>query len=288
LRRLLEIRVPELIAYQDAAYARQYTDFVARVAREEADKTPGRTGLSEAVARNLFKLMAYKDEYEVARLHLGAALQAELHARFGPAVRYYWHLHPPLLRALGLKRKIRLGAWFKPAFSALSSMKGLRGTAFDVFGYARVRREERALIGEYRALIERALAALAPGRHDARRGFAVPSRPGRAEGQRGAAGRAGHPDRAGRGRPDRDSGQGPSPGGEGSAHPWRGQVRPARLRVRGRALQSHGEEARPAQSRGLACGRPAEPRRGGRRYGKPRRHHPGGDAQVRSAGLPLR
>ena len=111
--------------------------------------------------------MAYKDEYEVARLHLGAALQAELHARFGPAVRYYWHLHPPLLRALGLKRKIRLGAWFKPAFSALSSMKGLRGTAFDVFGYARVRREERALIGEYRALIERALAALAPGRHDA-------------------------------------------------------------------------------------------------------------------------
>jgi indolepyruvate ferredoxin oxidoreductase len=167
LRRLLEIRVPELIAYQDAAYARQYTDFVSRVAREEAEKTPGRTGLSEAVARHLFKLMAYKDEYEVARLHLGTALQAELHARFGPAVRYYWHLHPPLLRALGLKKKIRLGSWFKPAFSALSSMKGLRGTAFDVFGYARVRREERALIGEYRALVERALPALEPARHDA-------------------------------------------------------------------------------------------------------------------------
>jgi indolepyruvate ferredoxin oxidoreductase len=167
LRRLLEIRVPELIAYQDAPYARQYTDFVSQVSREEAQKTPGRTGLSEAVARHLFKLMAYKDEYEVARLHLGAALQAELYARFGPAVRYYWHLHPPLLRALGLKKKIRLGSWFKPAFSALSSLKGLRGTAFDVFGYARVRREERALIGEYRALIERALTALAPARHDA-------------------------------------------------------------------------------------------------------------------------
>src|SRR5215510_12727262 len=166
LRRLLEIRVPELIAYQNAAYAGQYTEFVTRVAREEAQKTPGRTGLSEAVARHLFKLMAYKDEYEVARLHLSAALEAELHARFGPAVRYYWHLHPPLLRALGLKKKIRLGSWFKPAFSALTAMKGLRGTSLDMFGYARVRREERALIGEYRALVERALATLSPARHD--------------------------------------------------------------------------------------------------------------------------
>ena len=166
LRRLLEIRVPELIAYQNAGYARQYVDFVARVAREESRKTPGRTGLSEAVARHLFKLMAYKDEYEVARLHLGAALEAELHARFGPDIRYYWHLHPPLLRALGLKKKIRLGSWFKPAFEALRAMKGLRGTALDVFGYARVRREERALIGEYRALVERALATLSPANHD--------------------------------------------------------------------------------------------------------------------------
>jgi len=110
--------------------------------------------------------MAYKDEYEVARLHMGAAVEAELHARFGAAVRYYWHLHPPLLRALGLKKKIRLGSWFKPAFGALTAMKGLRGTALDVFGYARVRREERALIGEYRALVERVLAALSPARHD--------------------------------------------------------------------------------------------------------------------------
>jgi indolepyruvate ferredoxin oxidoreductase len=167
LQRLLEIRVPELIAYQNASYARQYTDFVSRVAREESQKTPGRSGLSEAVARHLFKLMAYKDEYEVARLHLAAALTTEMHARFGPAVRYYWHLHPPLLRALGLKKKIRLGAWFRPALAMLSAMKELRGTALDVFGYARVRREERALIGEYRVLVERALAALSPVRHDA-------------------------------------------------------------------------------------------------------------------------
>jgi indolepyruvate ferredoxin oxidoreductase len=166
LRRLFEIRVPELIDYQDAAYARQYVEFVTRVAGEESRKTPGRTGLSEAVARHLFKLMAYKDEYEVARLHLSAALEAELHARFGSEIRYYWHLHPPLLRALGLKKKIRLGSWFKPAFSALRAMKGLRGTPLDVFGYARVRREERALIGEYRALVERTLESLSPDTHD--------------------------------------------------------------------------------------------------------------------------
>jgi indolepyruvate ferredoxin oxidoreductase len=166
LRRILEIRVPELIAYQDAGYARQYVDFITRVAGEESRKTPGRTGLSEAVARHLFKLMAYKDEYEVARLHLEAAVEAELHARFGSEIRYYWHLHPPLLRALGLKKKIRLGSWFRPAFGALRAMKGLRGTALDVFGYARVRREERALIAEYRGLIERALARLSPATHD--------------------------------------------------------------------------------------------------------------------------
>jgi indolepyruvate ferredoxin oxidoreductase len=166
LKRLLEIRVPELIAYQDPGYARQYVDFVTRVAGEESRKTPGRTGLSEAVARHLFKLMAYKDEYEVARLHLASAVEAELHARFGSEIRYYWHLHPPLLRALGLKKKIRLGSWFRPAFQALSAMKGLRGTALDVFGYARVRREERALIAEYRGLIERALGRLSPATHD--------------------------------------------------------------------------------------------------------------------------
>src|SRR5712691_1512503 len=167
LRRLLEVRVPELIAYQDAAYAKRYVDVVARVADEEARKTPGRSGLSEAVSRNLFKLMAYKDEYEVARLHLSASLEAELSARFGQEIRYYWHLHPPLFRALGLTRKIRLGSWFRPVFGALRAMRGLRGTALDPFGYARGRREERALVDEYRALVERALEMLGPDSHDA-------------------------------------------------------------------------------------------------------------------------
>ena len=85
-------------------------------------------GVTEGVARHLFKLMAYKDEYEVARLHLDAAVEAELRARFGEPIRFFWHLHPPLLRALGLKKKLKLGAWFAPAFKALRGLRGLRGT----------------------------------------------------------------------------------------------------------------------------------------------------------------
>jgi indolepyruvate ferredoxin oxidoreductase len=166
LRRLLEIRVPELIAYQDAAYARRYVEFVGRVTQEEQRRTPGRTALAEAVARHLYKLMAYKDEYEVARLHLDPALAAEVASRFGPAVRVHWRLHPPFLRAWGLRRKLALGAWFVPVLKALRALKGLRGTSFDPFGYAEVRRVERALPDEYRQLIETILTRLGPDTHD--------------------------------------------------------------------------------------------------------------------------
>ncbi len=167
LLRLLEIRVPDLRQYQSADYAGRYVDFVKRVAQAEAEKTPGRSGVSLAVARYLHKLMAYKDEYEVARLHLDAAMRAEVEAKWGGPVKVSWHLHPPLLRALGLRRKIRLGAWFAPAFKALRSMKGLRGTPLDIFGYAEVRRVERQLSDEYRQLIETVLAKLGPANHDA-------------------------------------------------------------------------------------------------------------------------
>ena len=167
LLRLLEVRVPDLREYQSADYARRYVDFVKRVAQEEAEKTPGRSGVSVAVARHLYKLMAYKDEYEVARLHLDAAMRAEVEAKWGGPVKLSWHLHPPLLRALGLRRKIRLGAWFAPAFKALRAMKGLRGTRLDIFGYAEVRRVERQLGDEYRQLIETVLAKLGPANHDA-------------------------------------------------------------------------------------------------------------------------
>ncbi len=163
--RLTAIRVRELTEYQDAAYARGYLGFVTRVWEAEQSRTPGQTRLSEAVARHLFKLMAYKDEYEVARLHLDRPLAAALAAEYPDGVTIHYNLHPPVLRALGWRRKITLGTWFDGVFRLLARMKGLRGGALDPFGYAHVRRVERALIGEYRELIDRALATLSPATH---------------------------------------------------------------------------------------------------------------------------
>jgi indolepyruvate ferredoxin oxidoreductase len=161
LRRLLEIRIPELIAYQDEAYARRYAAFVQRAREAERAAAPeGQTRLSEAVARYLFKLMAYKDEYEVARLHLHAGLDQALAETFGEVERVRYLLHPPILRALGWKKKIAFGRWFDVAYRLLIRLRRLRGTPLDLFGYAHVRRVERALIGEYCALLEQALATL--------------------------------------------------------------------------------------------------------------------------------
>ena len=170
LRRLLEVRVPELIAYQDVAYAGAYLELVGRVAVAEQARVPGETRLAEAVARYLFKLMAYKDEYEVARLHLATDVVRPLAEQLDDGsfdrVRRYYHLHPPFLRALGWKRKIRVGPWFDGVFRLLVALRGLRGTALDPFGRARVRRAERALVGQYRALVEGTLADLSPATHD--------------------------------------------------------------------------------------------------------------------------
>jgi indolepyruvate ferredoxin oxidoreductase len=166
LRRLLEIRVPELIGYQNAAYAREYAEFVRRVAEAERAALKGETRLGEAVARHLFKLMAYKDEYEVARLHLQNDVGKALAAEFPGGVRVQYNLHPPLLRALGLRKKLRFGPWFDLAFRALVGFRGLRGTALDPFGRAEVRRVERQLVGEYRALVEKALVDLSPESYD--------------------------------------------------------------------------------------------------------------------------
>jgi indolepyruvate ferredoxin oxidoreductase len=162
LRRLLEIRVPELIGYQSAAYAREYVGFVRRVREAEAAAVPGETRLSEAVARYLFKLMAYKDEYEVARLHLKTDIARALEAEFPGGVTLQYNLHPPIFRALGLKRKIKLGTWFERCFRTLAAMKTLRGTWIDPFGFAAVRRVERQLPGEYRGLVDKALVGLSP------------------------------------------------------------------------------------------------------------------------------
>jgi indolepyruvate ferredoxin oxidoreductase len=128
----------------------------------DAERTavPGTQALAEGVTRYLFKLMAYKDEYEVARLHLENDLAAALKAEYPDGVRIQYNLHPPMLRALGFQHKIKLGRWFDGVFRALRAMRGLRGTALDPFGWAEVRRVERALVEEYRGLVEKALVGL--------------------------------------------------------------------------------------------------------------------------------
>ncbi|WP_067520877.1 indolepyruvate ferredoxin oxidoreductase family protein [Alloactinosynnema sp. L-07] len=159
LERLLAVRVPELTAYQNAAYARRYTDLVSTV--ETAELMLGTPGtLTQAVARNLFKLMAYKDEYEVARLHLDPAVRESVEEKFGAGAMIGYQLHPPMLRAMGMKRKITLKRSARPMFAALRALRGLRGTAFDPFGHAHLRKVERALIEEYSAMITRLAASV--------------------------------------------------------------------------------------------------------------------------------
>jgi indolepyruvate ferredoxin oxidoreductase len=165
LQRLLEIRVPELIAYQNVAYAGVYVDFVTKVANAERGTVPGDSALAEGVARHLFKLMAYKDEYEVARLHLKNDLGTQLAEEYPGGVEIRYALHPPILRAMGFQKKIKLGRWFDSVFRLLVAMRGVRGTALDPFGRAEVRRVERQLVVEYRGLIEKALVGLSPDSH---------------------------------------------------------------------------------------------------------------------------
>ena len=156
---MLALRVGELIDYQDARYAAEYVAFVLEVAARETAMAPGRAEVTHEVIRNLYKLMAYKDEYEVARLHLKPAFHAGTRGLFAAPRRLAWHLHPPLLRALGLKRKLRLGPWFRHALRALRGLRRLRGTPYDPFGYAAIRREERRLVPWYRGLVLDGLAA---------------------------------------------------------------------------------------------------------------------------------
>jgi indolepyruvate ferredoxin oxidoreductase len=164
LAELLAVRGPELAAYQDAAYADAYAAFVENVRLREAEVTGGDL-LARTVAANLFKLAAYKDEYEVARLSLDPDLTERIERQFGPGARYAYRLHPPVLRSLGMQRKISLGPWFRPAFRTLVAMRRLRGTALDPFGRTEVRRVERALLAEYRDAITRLADALTADNH---------------------------------------------------------------------------------------------------------------------------
>ena len=166
LRRLLEIRVPDLVGYQSARYARRYAEQVMAVAAEETRRgAPGETAVAEAFAHGLHRFMAYKDEYEVARLHLDSVEQAKREGQFGKGAKVRFLLHPPLLRTLGMQRKIKLGRWFVPAFRLLRAGRRLRGTPLDLFGIPRMRRLERALIDEYRELVGGAIQTLRPDTH---------------------------------------------------------------------------------------------------------------------------
>ena len=162
LARLLRIRVPDLVAYQSADYAAAYASFVAEVREAEAAAGDS-SALSEAVARYLYKLMAYKDEYEVARLHRSKAFQQAVRDQFGDKTDVTYKLHPPILRRMGVQKKIGLGRSGDAAFAVLARMKGLRGGTLDIFGKTAHRRMERELIDEYRGMISRALDTLASG-----------------------------------------------------------------------------------------------------------------------------
>jgi indolepyruvate ferredoxin oxidoreductase len=171
-RTLAEIaarRVELLTAYQDAAYAERYRTFVDKVAKAEKEKARGRSGLAEAVAKSLYKLMAYKDEYEVARLYTDGEFLRKLGSQFEGDYKISFHLAPPLFAerdpVTGHLKKREYGAWMMPAFRLLASMKKLRGTALDIFGRTAERRMERRLIGEYEATIESVLATLDQSNH---------------------------------------------------------------------------------------------------------------------------
>ncbi len=159
-RPLVDRLADDLTGYQSAAYAKRYRDVIERV------DAVGFPALTDAVVRHLHKLMAYKDEYEVARLLLLPESRAAAQAVGGRRAKVVWHLHPPLLRAMGMRRKIKLGGWSKPAFWALRAGRRVRGTPLDLFGMAKVRRLERAMAPEYVEAIERLMQHVNAGNLD--------------------------------------------------------------------------------------------------------------------------
>lgn len=160
LESLIDARSAELERFQNADYARRYRRLVEEARRAEELAGLGRFTVAPAVAHYFFKLLAYKDEYEVARLALDPEVKAGIKAEFGSQARISWKLHPPTLRALGLRRKLTLGRWFTPVFIVLYSLRRIRGTLLDPFGHSQVRREERRLIDDYEATLSACLPRL--------------------------------------------------------------------------------------------------------------------------------
>ncbi len=166
---MFERRVAFLTKYQSARYAARYIKWVERVRAAEAEKAHGQCALTEAVARYLFKLMAYKDEYEVARLYADTHFLNQVKAGFDGDLRFEFHLAPPLLarrdKQTGEPKKMTFGPWMLSVFRVLARFRFLRGTPLDPFGYTAERRTERRLIADYEALLGDLIAELGPDNH---------------------------------------------------------------------------------------------------------------------------
>jgi indolepyruvate ferredoxin oxidoreductase len=163
-------RVAFLTAYQNARYAARYRRWVEKIEVAETTKAPGQSALSEAVARYLFKLMAYKDEYEVARLYTDTSFVERVRSTFdGDNLRLEFLLAPPMFARrdplTGEPKKMSFGPWMLKAFTGLAKLKFLRGTPFDPFGYTTERKMERQLISDYEKLLGEIIGQLTPDNH---------------------------------------------------------------------------------------------------------------------------
>lgn len=163
LEKILDTSIPDLAAYQDHAYARRYAETVARCRQaEEAGCGTADGPFAQTVAVQLHRLMAYRDEYEVARLHRSPLLRAEIAAKFGPGARVRYHLHPPLLARLGRKSKVSIGPGAAVAFGLLASLRRLRQSPFDPFGQSPLRRLEREVRDRYEEAVSARCVSLGP------------------------------------------------------------------------------------------------------------------------------
>ena len=170
IEEMVDRRKKYLTAYQDAAYAKRYQSLVAKVRAMEAEKFPGKKALSAAVARYYFKLLAYKDEYEVARLYADGDFVKRVAEKFEGDYKLTFHLAPPIMSDIdavtGEARKKVFGPWMMTAFGLIAKFKGLRGTAFDLFGYSEERKMERQLIEDYEKILTEILGNLSAQNYD--------------------------------------------------------------------------------------------------------------------------
>lgn len=162
VRERVQLRSADLIEYQNSAYAARYLERVTASLRTEASaRGEGHSyEVTAAIAESLHKLMAYKDEYEVARLLTISGFEKRVAERFSGSVRMKYNLQPPLARTLGLKGKVRVGRWIRPVLKTLASLKFLRGTALDPFHALASRKEERALLAWYEGVLGEGLKLL--------------------------------------------------------------------------------------------------------------------------------